>query len=226
MGHNVGVAYIDLSNIIDSLIHELLIAKLKCYGLDQHTVDFFSYLSDRYPCCKINNTLGDWRKIITTVPQGSILGPFFFLKDANLRNNADDSTLYAYNKNLETVAFNLKQEFSILSNWFYNNYMVLNSEKCHFMLLAVKENEQFDMIYNGITLKYSSHEKILGVTIDNKLCFHKHIINLCKAVNKRFNTVSRINHYMKKIKRKYYSQSPISAAVLLFECFCSKKSIE
>ena len=226
MGHNVGVAYIDLSNIIDSLIHELLIAKLKCYGLDQHTVDFFSYLSDRYPCCKINNTLGDWRKIITSVPQGSILGPFFFLKDANLRNNADDSTLYAYNKNLETVAFNLKQEFSILSNWFYNNYMVLNSEKCHFMLLAVKENEQFDMIYNGITLKYSSHEKILGVTIDNKLCFHEHIINLCKAVNKRFNAVSRINHYMKKIKRKYYSQSPISAAVLLFECFCSKKSIE
>ena len=226
MGHNVGVAYIDLSNIIDSLIHELLIAKLKCYGLDQHTVDFFSYLSDRYPCCKINNTLGDWRKIITTVPQGSILGPFFFLKDANLRNNADDSTLYAYNKNLETVAFNLKQEFSILSNWFYNNYMVLNSEKCHFMLLAVKENEQFDMIYNGITLKYSSHEKILGVTIDNKLCFHEHIINLCKAVNKRFNTVSRINHYMKKIKRKYYSQSPISAAVLLFECIRKKKSIE
>ena len=192
----------DLSNIFDSLIHELLIAKLKCYGLDQHTVDFFSYLSDRYPCCKINNTLGDWRKIITTVPQGSILGPFFFLKDANLRNNADDSTLYAYNKNLETVAFNLKQEFSILSNWFYNNYMVLNSEKCHFMLLAVKENEQFDMIYNGITLKYSSHEKILGVTIDIKLCFHEHIINLRKAVNKRFNAVSGINHYMKQNQKE------------------------
>ena len=28
---------------------------------------------------------------------------FFFLKDANLGNYADNSTLYAYNKNLETV---------------------------------------------------------------------------------------------------------------------------
>ena len=37
------------------------------------------------------------------------------------------------------------------------------------MLFGVKENEQFDLICNDITLKHSSHEKILGVTIDNKL---------------------------------------------------------
>ena len=94
---------------------------------------------------------------------------FFFLKDANLGHYADDSTLYAYNKNLEPVICNLRQEFSILSNWFYDNYMVLNPGKCHFMLFDVKENEQFDLICNDITLKHSSHEKILGVTIDSKL---------------------------------------------------------
>ena len=55
---------------------------------------------------------------------------FFFLKDANLGNHADDSTLYAYNKNLETVICSLRQEFSILSNCFYDNYMVLNPGKC------------------------------------------------------------------------------------------------
>ena len=89
--------------------HELLIAKLKCYQLDQDAVKFFrSYLSDRYQCCNLNNTLTDWRKIAADVPQGSILGPFlfniflnyifFFLKDANLGKYADDSTLYAQNK--------------------------------------------------------------------------------------------------------------------------------
>ena len=110
MGHKGGVIDMDLSKALDCLNHELLIAKLKCYGLEQNAVDFFKrYISNRYQCCKINNTLGDWRKIIAGVPQGSILGSllfnifsndiFFFLKYANLGNYADNSTLYAYNKN-------------------------------------------------------------------------------------------------------------------------------
>ena len=104
----------DLSKAFDSLNRELLIAKLKYFVLDQNAVEFFkSYLSNWCHCCKINNTLGDWRKIIASVLQGSILCPllfniflndiFFFLKDANLGNYVDGSTLYAYNKNLETV---------------------------------------------------------------------------------------------------------------------------
>ena len=54
-------------------------------------------------------TLGDWRKIIVGVPEGPLLfniflnDILFFLKGTNLANYADDSTLYAYNKNLETV---------------------------------------------------------------------------------------------------------------------------
>ena len=104
IGHKVGVIYMNLSKAFDSLNHELLIAKLKCYGLDQNAVDFFrSYLSNPCLCCKINNTIGDWRKIIAGVPQVSMLGPlliniflndiFFFLKDANLGNYMDNSTL-------------------------------------------------------------------------------------------------------------------------------------
>ena len=97
MVHKVGIIYVDLSKAFVSLNHEFLIAKQKCYGLDQHAVEFFrSYLSNCYQCCKINNTLGDWRKIIAGVPQESILDPlvfnillnhiFFFLKDANFGN--------------------------------------------------------------------------------------------------------------------------------------------
>ena len=111
IGHKVNVNYTDLSKAFDSLNHELLISKLKCYGLDENAVEFFrSYLANHYQCCRINNTLRDWRKILAGVPQGSILGALLFniflnilsfLKDASLGNYADDSTPYAYNENLE-----------------------------------------------------------------------------------------------------------------------------
>ena len=105
-------------------------------------------------------------------------------------------------RNLETVACNLRQEFSILSNWFNGNYMVLNPGKCNFMLFAVKENGQFDLIWNDITLIHNSHENIFGVIVDNKLSFDEHNINICKTANKKLNAVSRINHYMKQNQKE------------------------
>ena len=61
------------------------------------------------------------------------------------------------------------------------------------MLFGVKENGQFDLICNDIKLKHTCHEKILGVTIDNKLSFDEHI-NICKTAIKKLNALSRINH--------------------------------
>ena len=77
MGHKVSIIYMNLSKAFDSLNHELLIAKLKCYGLDQHAVEFFrSHLSNRYQCRKINNTLGDWRKKYSRCTRGIYTGSF------------------------------------------------------------------------------------------------------------------------------------------------------
>ena len=45
VGNEVGVIYMDLSKAFDSLNHELLIAKLKCYGLDQNAQNFLEVTS-------------------------------------------------------------------------------------------------------------------------------------------------------------------------------------
>ena len=69
----------------------------------------------------------------------------------------------------------LRQDFEIVIKWFFENYMVSNSSKCHFMCLG--QNEIF--AYDNIEMKSSKEEKILGVIIDNKLGFKSHVKKLC-----------------------------------------------
>ena len=87
-----------------------------------------------------------WEKIITGVLQGSILGLllfniflndlFLFVENSDLSNYADDNTLYSSGNDLEKVKQTLRQDLEIVTKWFYENYMVLNSDNCHFMYLG------------------------------------------------------------------------------------------
>ena len=79
-----------------------------------------SYLTNRFECCKINNSFSEWGKVLNGFPQGSILDPLLFnifLKDTflslqkcDLANYADDSTLYTSDKSIS----NLVNSLSIL----------------------------------------------------------------------------------------------------------------
>ena len=55
--------------------------------------------------------------------------------------------------------------------------MVLNSGKCHFMCLG-KNTENETHFFNNTEMKNSSGEKILGITIGNKLKFKSHVKKL------------------------------------------------
>ena len=103
----------DLSKAFDSLNHDLLLAKLEAYGLDNNAVSFMrSYLTNRLQRCKINNSFSEWAKISAGVPQGSILGPLLFnifindilfLQKCDLANYADDSTIYTSDECVSTI---------------------------------------------------------------------------------------------------------------------------
>ena len=68
----VGLIIMYLSKAFDSLNHELLLAKLKAYVLDNNSVNFMkSYLTNRLQRCKINNSYSEWGKVLNGVPQGS-----------------------------------------------------------------------------------------------------------------------------------------------------------
>ena len=138
--------------------HDLLIAKLGAYDFQKGALSFMkSYLTKRRQRVRVNSNFSAWERIISVVPQGSILGPlllniflndlFLFVENSYLSNYADDSNLYSCGNNLEEVKQTLRGDFQIVTKWFYEKYMVLNSGKCHFMCLSKNiENETYFLI--------------------------------------------------------------------------------
>ena len=69
----------DFSKAFDCVNHELLIAKLHAYGLDNSSLRLIHrYLNNRQQQVRIDNEFSKWSDIKDGVPQGSILGPLFF----------------------------------------------------------------------------------------------------------------------------------------------------
>ena len=232
----IGAIIMDLSKAFDTINHNLLLAKLNAYGFNNDSVQLLkSYLSSRKQRTKINTSYSSWMDILCGVPQGSILGPilfnifindmFFCVKNANLCNYADDNTLYACHRNFKIVEDNLKSNFNILIDWFHNNYMILNPNKCSFMVLG--QNNPQELTFENFTLKNTKEEKVLGITIDNELKFDTHLKNICKKANQKLSVLSRISNYMStnhsKLLVNSFIKSQFNYCPLIW-MFCSRKA--
>ena len=74
--------------------------------------------------------------------------------------------------------------------------MVLNPDKCSFMLFGVKDELQTDLVSNNVTIKNSKEEKVLGITFDNKLDPSTNFTSITKKTNIKLNLFTRIQKYM------------------------------
>ena len=213
-GHAFGAVLTDLSKAFDCLPCDLIIAKLKAYGLDKPSLQLLqSYLSDRQQRTKLGNTYSSWKDITHGVPQGSILGPLLFniflcdmlfiLEDIDIASYADDTTPYTSAQNLEELVIILEDISDKLFHCFTFNEMKVNESKSH--LLLSKNCASSKMKIHNIEIENSESEKLLGIKVDCNLNFNSHLNTLCNKASLNIHDLARISPYLQpwtKIMRK------------------------
>ena len=161
-GNEYGALLTDLSKAFDCLPHDLIVAKLHVYSFSIDSLKLInSYLTERNQRVKINDQFSSWLDIVAGVPQGSILGPllfntflcdmFLFCKDITLQamETITHHTIKA--KTPEEVISQSEKSSKSVFEWFENNGMKANPDKCY-LLLSKNENFETNINENRIFL--------------------------------------------------------------------------
>ena len=207
-GQVSGVVLVDLSAAFDLVSPSLLIQKLKVYGLQEDiTTWILSYLTERYQTVWIDHVFSDFLENSIGVPQGSNLGPLFFLIFFNdlptyikeeIDCYADDSTLGATGCQVEDISVKLSRDCNQLSGWMQSNSFKLNADKTHFLEMGtsaklLKMENHLCVEMDGIKLKESEDksEVLLGVTMQSNLKWSLQIEDLTTKLKKKVSRVGQ-----------------------------------
>ena len=153
-----------------------------------------AFLSDRVQQVCINGANSTWKSVTSGIPQGSVLGRILFVLYINdLQSNilsdvyviADDTKIVNIIKSPEVQDI-FQNDLDSLSAWSDKWLLKFHPEKCKVMHLGKTENtEFFYKLEEGDKhheLAYTEEEKDIGVFINGKLDFEKHInIKINKA---------------------------------------------
>ena len=125
---------------------------------------------------------------------------FFDDIDIGLANYADDTNPYAYDLEIDKVIKSLGQKIDKLFDWFSDNVLKANPDKCH---LLINTDENVALKIKNKTITNSSNQKLLGMLSKNKFDFDEHVTSLCRKVSQKLNILASVGHYMNLAQRRF-----------------------
>ena len=87
--------------------------------------------------------------------------------------------------------------------------MVANPGKFQMFLESKTDKSKITFVIENKQIKCKREVKLLGITIDEKLTFTKHIANICSLVNNRLRALTRIRRFLSTEQTKYLSEAYI-----------------
>ena len=206
-----------------------MLRKLSCYGISQKTQTLLqSFLTDRQQFVIRNESTSTLQTLYHGVPQGSVLGPILFSLYINdlplhLKINteifADDTTIHTHNKCINQLTLDIQESVDILKSWTDYNHMALHPQKTKYMLITTRQRRQNLPLknpaihINNQDVDEVNFHKVLGLTIDNNLCWSHHVSNLCKKASSKLYQFSKIKHFLDLNSRKLFFHAHIQSLI-------------
>ena len=153
---------LDFSKAFDTVSHKHLMAKLHHYRVDHQVCAWIqSWLTQRTQTVVVDGISSSPVRVLSGVPQGTVLGPLMFLIYINdiaigisspLRLFADDCLLYRSINSIEDSLI-LQKDLELLSQWATVQQMKFNVSKCTVIRCTRSPTPvQFGYKLNNITL--------------------------------------------------------------------------
>ena len=141
--------------------------------------------------------MSDYKSVTYGVPQGSILGPLLFILYINDIINcsehlifilfADDTNLFFSCKKITHLLNIVNADLDKLAVWFRANKLSLNIKKTNYIMFGnkpVSAAEPLNVSIDGQLLERVEFTKFLGIFIDEKLNWKKHIDHIASKIYK------------------------------------------
>lgn len=226
----------DLSKAFDCIDHNIMVQKLKNYGILESELEWFkTYLFKRKQKTEISREsikYGSEFKIIKSgVPQGSVIGPTLFILYINdLPLNvqcktvlyADDTTAIILEENVKNLKTKVIEAMNELDMWFAANGMALNKSKTNIIHFRTKHSqiEPVQLDFKNNKINCLNHAKVLGIYVDEHIAWSQHINILVKKLNSVCFNMSCLTHIISmetKIKLYYgYFHSLMSYGITVW----------